>query len=132
MKAAAFLTATLAVLLTTTGAKALGNPSLQPIHIYERYRVVLAAEVVSADLTDEDYDVESGRIKLKVTAVCRGEFTSKEVTIDVPAWNDRGESAYDSNEDWNIWDVAAEGRTADHKLTVPDGSPDLTMYDLPI
>jgi len=111
MKAAAFLTATLAVLLTTTGAKALGNPSLQPIHIYERYRVVLAAEVVSADLTDEDYDVESGRIKLKVTAVCRGEFTSKEVTIDVPAWNDRGESAYDSNEDWNIWDVAAEGRT---------------------
>ena len=28
--------------------------------------------------------------------------------------------------------VAAEGRTADHKLTVPDGSPDLTMYDLPI
>jgi len=28
--------------------------------------------------------------------------------------------------------VAAEGRTADHKLTIPDGSPDLTMYDLPI
>ena len=26
--------------------------------------------------------------------------------------------------------VAAQGRTADHKLTIPDGRPDLTMYDL--
>ncbi|NQT38331.1 MAG: VCBS repeat-containing protein [Planctomycetes bacterium] len=111
MKAATFLTATLAVLLAATAARALVNPSLQPIHLYERYHVVLAAEVVSAELTDEDYDVESGRIKLKVTAVCRGEFKSKEITIDVPAWDDRGESPYDSNEDWNIWDVAAEGRT---------------------
>jgi hypothetical protein len=28
--------------------------------------------------------------------------------------------------------VAAEGRTAEHQLTIPDGKPDLTMYDLPI
>jgi hypothetical protein len=28
--------------------------------------------------------------------------------------------------------VTAEGRTADHKLTIPDGTPDLTMYDLPV
>ena len=28
--------------------------------------------------------------------------------------------------------VAVEGRAADHKLTIPDGSPDLAMYDLPI
>jgi hypothetical protein len=28
--------------------------------------------------------------------------------------------------------VAAHGRTADHRLTIPDGRPDLTMYDLGI
>jgi hypothetical protein len=28
--------------------------------------------------------------------------------------------------------VAAEGRTADHKLVIPDGRPDLTMYDLSV
>ena len=111
MKATVFLTATLAVLLTTTGAKALVNPSLQPIHLYERYSVVLAAEVVSADLTDEDNDVESGRIKLKVMAVCAGEFTSKEIMIDVPAWGDRDEPSHDANDEWNVWDVAVEGRT---------------------
>jgi len=99
------------VLLLATSVQALVNPSLQPIHLYERYNVVLAAEVVSAELTDEDYDVESGRIKLKVTAVCRGELKSKEITIDVPAWDDRDELAHDANDDWNIWDVAVEGRT---------------------
>lgn len=28
--------------------------------------------------------------------------------------------------------VVAEGRTAEHQLTIPAGSPDLTMYDLPV
>lgn len=28
--------------------------------------------------------------------------------------------------------VTAEDRTAEHRLTIPDGSPDLTMYDLPV
>jgi len=104
-------TVVVSVLLLATSVQALVNPSLQPIHLYERYSVVLAAEVVSADLTDEDYDVESGQIKLKVTTVCRGEFTSKEITIDVPAWDDRDEPSHEANEDWNIWDIALEGRT---------------------
>ena len=104
------LTVVVSVLLLATAAHALVNPSLQPIHLYERYNVVLAAEVVSADLTDEDYDVESGQIKLKVTSVCRGEFKSQEITIDVPAWDDRDELAHESNEDWNIWDVAFKGK----------------------
>ncbi|HUT10621.1 MAG TPA: hypothetical protein VMY42_08995, partial [Thermoguttaceae bacterium] len=111
MKATILLTATLAVLLTAPTVEALVNPSLQPIHLYERYNVVLAAKVVSAELTDEDRDVESGRIKLNVVAVCKGEFADKEITIDVPARDDRGESDYDSSEDWNIWDVAYEDRT---------------------
>jgi len=111
MNSKTLLATALAFLLTATAAQALVNPLLQPIHLYERYKAVLTGEVVSAELTDDNYDVESGRIKLKVTAVCRGEFTSKEITIDVPAWDDRGESAYDSNEEWNIWDVAIEGRT---------------------
>jgi hypothetical protein len=29
----------------------------------------------------------------------------------VPAWDDRDEPAHDANDDWNIWDVAVEGRT---------------------
>ncbi len=111
MKSTLVLTAALFVLSTAPTAWALVNPSLQPIHLYERYNVVLAATVVSAELTDEDCDVESGRITLKVTAVCRGEFKGKEITINVPAWDDRGESAYDSNEEWNIWDAAIESRT---------------------
>ena len=101
----------LVLLLAGPTLQALVNPSLQPIHLFERYNVVLAATVVSAELTDDNYDVESGRIKLEVTAVCRGMFNSKEITIDVAAWEDRGESSHDSNKDWNIWDVAAEGRT---------------------
>ena len=90
MKTATLLTAALAVLLLAPTTWALVNPSLQPIHLYERYQAVLAGEVVSAELADDDMDVESGRIKLKVTAVCRGEFKSKDITIDVPAWDDRG------------------------------------------
>jgi len=62
MRAAAFLTTTLAVLLIPTEAQALVNPSLQPMHLYKRYSVVLVAEVVAADMTDADSDVESGRI----------------------------------------------------------------------
>ena len=111
MKAATLLIATLAVLLSAPAARALVNPSLQPIHLCERYKVVLAGKVVAADLTDEDMDVESGRIRLKVVSVCKGEFAGKEIVIDVPAWDDRGESDYDSSEDWNIWDVAREDRT---------------------
>jgi hypothetical protein len=91
MKTRIFLTATLALLLTATAARALVNPSLQPIHLYERYKVVLAGKVVSVDLTNEDEKVESGRIKLKVPMVSKGEFAGKEIVIDVPARKDRGE-----------------------------------------
>ncbi len=111
MNSNTLLSTALACFLTVATAWALVNPSLQPIHLYERYNVVLAAEVTSAELTDEDYDVDSGRIKLKATAVCRGEFKSKEITIDVPAWGDRDEPSHDANDERNIWDVAVEGRT---------------------
>jgi len=111
MKATILLTSTLTVLLATTMAQALVNPALQPIHVYDRYTVVLAGTVVSADLTNEDEDVESGRITLKVTTVCKGQFTAKEIAIDVPARKARGESKHVSSDDWNIWDVAMKGRT---------------------
>jgi len=111
MKASTLLTATLALLLTATAARALVNPSLQPIHLYERYKVVLAGKVVSADLTNEDEKVESGRIKLKVSMVSKGEFAGKEIVIDVPARKDRGEPKHEASEDWNIWDVANKDRT---------------------
>lgn len=111
MNSNTLLSIALAFFLTAPTAWGLVNPLLQPIHLYERYNVVLAVTVVSADLTDEDYDVESGRIKLKVTAVCRGEFASKEITIGVPAWDDRDEPSHDANDAWNIWDVAVEDRT---------------------
>lgn len=111
MNAKTLLATALAFLPTAPAARALVNPSLQPIHLYERYKVVLAGEVVSADLTDEDMDVESGRVKLKVVAACKGEFAGKEIVIDVPAKDDRGEPRHRANEDWNIWDVALEGRT---------------------
>ena len=92
-------------------AKALVNPSLQPIHLYERYKVVLVGRVIEADLTNEDADVESGRITLKVSTVCKGEFTGGEITIDVPPRDDRPEPAHEANEEWNIWDVAYENHT---------------------
>ncbi len=111
MRATILLTATFAVLLTAPTVEALVNPALQPIHLYERYKVVLAAKVVSADLTDEDVDVESGRIRLKVTTVCKGDFAEKEIVIVVPAKRGRGEPRHDASEDWNIWDVAYKDRT---------------------
>ncbi len=111
MKPTPLLTASLVLLTLASTTQALVNPSLQPIHLYDRYKVVLEGRVVSTDLTDEDLDVESGRIKLKVVTVCKGEFKEKEIVIDVPARDDRGESDCDSNEEWNIWDVALEGRT---------------------
>ena len=111
MKATTVLTATLAVLLITTAAWALVNPLLQPIHLYDRYSVVLAATVVSADLTDEDAEVESGRVTLKVSTVCKGEFAAKEIVINVPARKARGEVKHEANEEWNIWDVAYKDRT---------------------
>ena len=111
MKAAKLLTAALILLLTARTAPALVNPSLQPIHLYDRYKVVLSGTVVSADLTNEDEDVESGKIKLKVNTVCKGQFAGKEIVIDVPARKARGESKHEASEDWNIWDVAIKGRT---------------------
>ena len=101
--------------LTITGvalpAGALVNPSLQPIHLYERYKVVLVGKVVEADLANEDADVESGRIRLKVSTVCKGEFAGDEIAINVPARDDRPEPQHEASEDWNIWDVAYEDRT---------------------
>jgi len=110
MKAAIFLTATLAVLLATTMVEALVNPSLQPIHLYDRYKVVLAGTVVAADLTNEDEEVESGRIRLKVSTICKGKFADKEIVIDVPARKERGKPKHEASEDWNIWDVANKDR----------------------
>ena len=57
MKATTVLTATVAVLLTTTAARALVNPLLQPIHLYDRYNVVLAATVVSTSRDPGGYDI---------------------------------------------------------------------------
>ena len=111
MRASTLLTATTALLLTATAAQALVNPSLQPIHLYDRYTVVLAGTVVAADLTNEDEDVESGKIRLKVSTVFKGQFADKEIVIDVPAKKDRGETKHEANEDWNVWDVAVKGRT---------------------
>ncbi len=34
-------------------AGALVNPSLQPIHLYERYNVALVGKVIEAELTNE-------------------------------------------------------------------------------
>ncbi len=110
MKAMVWIAA-LAVGLTATTAWALVNPLLQPIHLYDRYKVVLAGTVVAADLTDEDEDVESGKIRLKVSAVSKGAFADKEIVIDVPAKKKRGEVNREANEDWNIWDVAYKNRT---------------------
>ena len=111
MKAKTLLTATLVVLLTAPTVEALVNPALQPIHLYERYKVVLAAKVVAADLTNEDTKVESGRIRLTLSTVCKGELADKEIVIDVPAKAGRGEPQHDASEDWNIWDVAQKDRT---------------------
>ena len=61
MKSTTVLTAACALVLTTTAARALVNPLLQPIHLYDRYKVVLAATVVSAELTDEGEDVDPSR-----------------------------------------------------------------------
>jgi len=104
-------TAALAMLLLATGAEALVNPTLQPIHLFERYKVVLAGTVVSAELSNEDAAIESGRVRLKVSSICKGEFAGGEVVIDIPARADRDEPSHESNEDWNIWDVAFEGQT---------------------
>jgi len=111
MKARILITATLALLLIATAVEALVNPSLQPIHLYDRYKVVLVGKVVAADLTNEDEDVESGKIKLKVTGVCKGQFAGKEIVVDVPARNSRSQPKHEANEDWNIWDVAYKDRT---------------------
>ena len=111
MKATTLLTATLGVLLGAMTVEALVNPSLQPIHLYDRYKVVLVGKIVAADLTNEDEKVESGRIKLKVSTVCKGEFAGKEIVIDVPARKSRGEPKHEASEDWNIWDVANKDRT---------------------
>jgi len=110
MKAMGWIAA-LAVGLTATAAWALVNPLLQPIHLYDRYTVVLAGTVVAADLADEDEDVESGRVTLKVSTVFKGGFAAKEIVIDVPARKNRGEVKHEANEDWNIWDVAYKNHT---------------------
>ena len=111
MKATILAATTLAMLLTATTVQALVNPSLQPIHLYQRYKVVLAGRVVAADLTDDDAEVESGRIRLKVSTVCKGKFAGKEIVIDVPARKARGEAKHEASEDWNIWDVANKNCT---------------------
>jgi len=101
----------LAVLMATSAIQAMVNPSLQPIHLYERYNVVLSCKVVAADLKNDKADVESGQIRLKVTTVSKGEFADREIVIDVPAWEDRTKPKHDANDEWNIWDVANENCT---------------------
>ena len=107
-KAVIVIIAVLGFILPCT---ALVNPALQPIHLHKRYNVVLAGTVVSAELTDEDEEVESGKVTLKVNTVCKGTFADKTIVINVPAWNDRGEPDHEASEEWNIWDVANEGIT---------------------
>jgi len=111
MRARAPAAVTLAVLLAAPMAQALVNPSWQPIHLYGHYRVVLAGEVVAADLANEDEEVESGRIRLKVSTVCKGTLRAKEIVLDVPGKKARGEPRHEACADWNIWDVAVKGRT---------------------
>ena len=111
MKSIAYLTVTLAVLPFTPTALALVNPSLQPIHLYERYKVVLAGKVSRGRPANEDAAVESGRITLEVSAVCKGEFADKEIVIDVPAKNGRDKPEHEASKDWNIWDIAQKDRT---------------------
>jgi len=111
VKPKALAIAALTILLTAPTTRALVNPLLQPIHLYERYKVVLSVTVVSADLGNEDEDVESGRVTLKVITVCKGDFAAKEIVIHVPAKKDRGQPQHDANDEWNIWDVAVKGRT---------------------
>ncbi|MCX6996972.1 MAG: VCBS repeat-containing protein [Kiritimatiellaeota bacterium] len=111
MKATTLRITTLAALLIATTARAMVNPALQPIHLYERYRVVLAGKVAAADLANEDPQVESGRIRLKVSSVCKGEFAGQEIVIAVPAKAGRDQPEHKANTDWNIWDVAQKDRT---------------------
>jgi len=111
MKAITCFSATLAALLLAPAARALVNPNLQPIHLYERYKVVLAGKVIAADLANEDAAVESGRIKLAVRAVCKGEFPGQEIVLDVPAKGGRDKPEHPASKDWNIWDVAQKDRT---------------------
>ena len=111
MKAATLPAALLGVLLGAMTVEALVNPSLQPIHLYDRYKVVLAGKVVVADLTNEDEEVESGRIKLKISVLCKGKFAGKEIVIDIPAMKSRGKPKHEPSDDWNIWDVAVKDRT---------------------
>jgi len=111
MKARILAAAALTVLLTAPTVEALVNPSLQPILVYDRYKVVLVGTVVAADLQNDDAEVESGRIRLKVSTVCKGQFAGKEIVIDVPAKKDRGKPKHAASEDWNIWDVANKNRT---------------------
>ena len=101
----------LAMLLLATSAQALVNPTLQPIHLFERYKVVLAGKVIAVEMSNEDAEVESGRVRLKLSSVCKGEFADGEIVIDIPARADRDEPSHESNEDWNIWDVAMKDRT---------------------
>ncbi len=115
-KATILPAAALALLLTAVTVEmrveAFVNPSLQPIHLCGRYKVVLAGKVVTADLTDDDMEVESGRIRLRVSTVCKGEFAGKEIVISVPAKKDRDKpKRLRPHEEWNIWDVANKDRT---------------------
>jgi len=54
--------------------KALINPSLQPIHLYDRYNIVLGLRVSSVD-----YD--SFTCTLMVTHLCKGAFTNQKVMV---------------------------------------------------
>jgi hypothetical protein len=99
----------LLALLLAPGLHALVNPSLQPIHLHERYKIVLSGKVVAADLADTA--TESGQIRLQVSTVAKGEFASQEIIIDVPAWDDRVDPKHEANEEWNIWDVSEESRS---------------------
>ena len=63
MKPKALAIAALTILLTAPTTRALVNPLLQPIHLYERYKVVLSVTVVSADLGNEDEGFGEGAVR---------------------------------------------------------------------
>ncbi len=86
------LFATGVCLLLAAPASGLVDPQLQPMHLVQRYRATVGAEVTSADY-------EKGTVALRVTALCAGTFEPKDVTIAVPRVDVTEPSLFDDVED---------------------------------
>jgi hypothetical protein len=66
--------AAMALLAVTPDASGLVNPSLQPLHLFERCDSVLCMKIVSVD-------AKAHRAVMEVTEVCKGKFAAKKVTL---------------------------------------------------